>query len=628
MASLSGSNVSLASQKHTASERQENRKLQPSEEEIFYSNCRAAYLTVFKSSLDSITRKEQLCLVLQQASRNPSNRILNKYWTARTKEINFDDFCTILRREKPTTKTELMKAFKKIDLNNKGFILHDDLFKILTTRGEKMSQEEVNSVLRLAEANNNGKLDYNKFCNSFFTTCEQCTKAADDKMETNSKAKRQQFGSQVEKSPERSASPSSKPSPRTQRLSETDATQRKVDSKFSKPSSARNYKASVSTVINMGAISTRNSTLAEPSNLKDWQFTQSKGCFFLEDNGDIISHHYKMHVPQKSTVYLTVKPLNLSKIEGKPSQWVSVDTSLYVLKESDGHADPKLVSFTELRNKETFGWKGELGPGVYWVIPFTSGCRLRKKRKPIAKEAQLVYRAENDLVLTPDFRSVLSDMFDTIDLDGNGLLSLEEYNFFELRTSGEKCDADAWEVCKENFETKKNELTRQGFMDLNLMEANDREGDPSDLWVTLQSMGYNKALELTEACPFVIDVHAEKCKPRIKPVNLESSNRELQRAVCQSVLLKGEAKALDSYEEVIIHTYKNDTRISSAIENKSENKVVVQLNNEQSKNCISSRGFNMFAVEVPPKTTTVCQHVLPLNERQDWIYNCVQNVLP
>lgn len=45
---------------------------------------------------------------------------------------------------------------------------------------------------------------------------------------------------------------------------------------------------------------------------------------------------------------------------------------------------------------------------------------------------------------------------------------------------------------------KKNELTRQGFMDLNLMEANDREGDPTDLWVTLLSLGYNKALEMTE----------------------------------------------------------------------------------------------------------------------------------
>lgn len=35
-------------------------------------------------------------------------------------------------------------------------------------------------------------------------------------------------------------------------------------------------------------------------------------------------------------------------------------------------------------------------------------------------------------------------------MDGNGLLSLEEYNFFELRTSGEKCDKDAWAVCKGN----------------------------------------------------------------------------------------------------------------------------------------------------------------------------------
>lgn len=49
-------------------------------------------------------------------------------------------------------------------------------------------------------------------------------------------------------------------------------------------------------------------------------------------------------------------------------------------------------------------------------------------------------------------REALSDIFDIIDVDGNGLLSLEEYNFFELRTSGEKCDKDAWLVCKgQNF---------------------------------------------------------------------------------------------------------------------------------------------------------------------------------
>lgn len=39
-----------------------------------------------------------------------------------------------------------------------------------------------------------------------------------------------------------------------------------------------------------------------------------------------------------------------------------------------------------------------------------------------------------------------------IDLDGNGFLSLEEYNFFEMRTSGETCDEEAWIICKRKFQ--------------------------------------------------------------------------------------------------------------------------------------------------------------------------------
>ncbi|XP_032651367.1 EF-hand calcium-binding domain-containing protein 7 isoform X1 [Chelonoidis abingdonii] len=630
MASSPGSNASLSCEKTIFSESSQAKKSQYSEEETFYMNCRAAYLAVFKSSLENIKSKEQLCLVLQQAGRNPSQKTVNQYWTSQTTTLNFDDFCNILKKEKPATKTELLKAFLKVDTNNDGYILHTELHKILTMRGEKMTVEEVNAITKLADVNSNGKLDYNKFCKLYMTTSEQCRKTALEKLEVDSRLRHQQFGSQVEASSERATSPISKPSSRTTRKTDHKPAPKRGDNRTSSsPSSAQSCKASISSTIGMGTSSNTNSELIEPNTVKDWQCAQSKGCFFLEEDGEIITHKYRLYLPQRSTIYITIKPLNLSQLEGKTSPWLSVDTALYVLKENESQENLQLVSFTEAQNKEMFMWKGELGSGIYWLIPFTSGCKLKKIKKQITGEAKLVYRdGDGELALTKEFKAALSDIFEMIDLDGNGLLSLEEYNFFELRTSGEKCDEEAWAVCKENFDTKKNELTRQGFMDLNLMEANDREGDPSDLWVTLLSLGYNKALEMTEACPFVIDIYAEKCKPRIKAVYLEAGSRQLNRAICKSVVNKGDVKVLDSRESIIVYTYKSDTRITSVIENKSENKVIIHVNNEQSKNCVNNRGLDIFAVEVAPKSMMVCQHVMPLKEQEEWIYNCVHSLVP
>lgn len=52
-----------------------------------------------------------------------------------------------------------------------------------------------------------------------------------------------------------------------------------------------------------------------------------------------------------------------------------------------------------------FGWKGELPSGVYWLLPFTTGCRLKKVKSQITGEAKLVYRDEDgELALTKEFR--------------------------------------------------------------------------------------------------------------------------------------------------------------------------------------------------------------------------------
>ncbi|XP_064138149.1 EF-hand calcium-binding domain-containing protein 7 isoform X3 [Loxodonta africana] len=312
-----------------------------------------------------------------------------------------------------------------------------------------MTQEEVNAIITLADVNTDGKFDYLKFCKLYMTTSEQCLKTTLEKLEVDSKLRRQQFGSHIEGSPERDPSPIPKSSPRIIRKTDQETFSTKGDARSSLLSATRKFKTSVSFTIAMGVNSNRNSKLTEPNSLKEWQCAQSKGCFFLEEDSEVISHQYRMQIPQRSMVYLTIKPLNLSQVEGKPSPWLSVDTALYILKENESHANLQLVCFTELRNREVFGWTGELGPGMYWLIPFTTGCKLKKEIKPITEEAQLVYRDEmGELFLTKEFRSTLSDIFEIIDLDGNGLLSIEEYNFFELRTSGEKCDEDAWAVCR------------------------------------------------------------------------------------------------------------------------------------------------------------------------------------
>ncbi|XP_047443026.1 EF-hand calcium-binding domain-containing protein 7 [Mugil cephalus] len=608
----------------------------PSEDdEAFYVQCRAAYLAVFRSSLTNITSKQQLCRVLQQAGRNPSHATLNKYWTARTSKLNFDDFCEILKCEKKTEETELMRAFKKMDVNGDGYITHSELEKALTTRGEKMTTEEVSAIFSLADINKDGKLEYAEFCRLLASTAEQCQVAALERLEADAKLKRQNFGSQSYSPPKSSVSSASSSSAAaaaaaTQRA-ESDTALKKDSRSSSRPPSARSRRSSLSNSVTMTSSNAKAGKIPEPPDLQEWHHSYMKGCFFLEDDGSIGSLQYQLHVPQTTSVYLTIQPLSLSRTSEGSSPWMTVDTALFVMSAGETREDSTLVCFTESKDKEKYVWKGELNAGTYHLLPFTSGCRLKKRSKKSLsnKSVELVYRTDSgELDLTRELREVLSDIFEVIDLDGNGLLSLEEYNFFELRTTGEKCDKDAWAICKENFDMRKNQLTQQGFKELNLMEATEKDGDPADLWVTMEAMGYNRSLELVEACPFQIDVYCEDTPPSIQPLRLDSGPRLLNQALQKSITARTGAKAVRGHDNVFIYTYRGEHRISSLITNKTNQKVTVHVNNEQSRNCCSSRGMSVFAVEVPARTKMVCQHVLPISEKQDWTYNCVETILP
>lgn len=49
---------------------------------------------------------------------------------------------------------------------------------------------------------------------------------------------------------------------------------------------------------------------------------------------------------------------------------------------------------------------------------------------------------------------------------------------------------------------------------------------------------------------------------------MEPCSGQLEKAICKSVLNKGDAKVMDGYENIIVYTHKHDTWITSVIENK------------------------------------------------------------
>lgn len=82
---------------------------------------------------------------------------------------------------------------------------------------------------------------------------------------------------------------------------------------------------------------------------------------------------------------------------------------------------------------------GELSKGSYLIVPFTTGCKLKKRQsQPSSNVALVEPTTKGKLKLTSEFKAVLSEIYHQVDLDGNGTLSRTEFNLFHWRTSGEE----------------------------------------------------------------------------------------------------------------------------------------------------------------------------------------------
>ena len=65
--------------------------------------------------------------------------------------------------EKVDSEKELKEAFRVFDRNGDGSISAKDLRHIMTNLGEKLTDEEVDEMIREADIDGNGQINYEEF---------------------------------------------------------------------------------------------------------------------------------------------------------------------------------------------------------------------------------------------------------------------------------------------------------------------------------------------------------------------------------------------------------------------------------------------------------------------------------
>ena len=79
--------------------------------------------------------------------------------------IDFAEFLIMMARKMKDTDSadEIKEAFKVFDKDGNGFISAAELRHVMTNLGEKLSDEEVDEMIREADVDGDGQINYQEF---------------------------------------------------------------------------------------------------------------------------------------------------------------------------------------------------------------------------------------------------------------------------------------------------------------------------------------------------------------------------------------------------------------------------------------------------------------------------------
>ncbi|XP_066336426.1 calmodulin-like isoform X2 [Miscanthus floridulus] len=131
---------------------------------------REAFSLFDKDGDGTITTKE-LGTVMRSLGQSPTEEelqgMVDEVDADGSGAIDFQEFLTLLARQmreaNGADEDELREAFRVFDQDQNGFISRDELRHVLQNLGEKLSDEELAEMLREADSDGDGQINYTEF---------------------------------------------------------------------------------------------------------------------------------------------------------------------------------------------------------------------------------------------------------------------------------------------------------------------------------------------------------------------------------------------------------------------------------------------------------------------------------
>lgn len=125
--------------------------------------------SLFDADADGNISPAELRNMMSSLGYDPSRReieeLINEANLGGTGALDFPEFVNFLGRMMKVTKEEdvLQEAFRIFDRDQTGSINSSDLYRVLESVGEKISEVEVEHMIQRADGDGNGKISYQDF---------------------------------------------------------------------------------------------------------------------------------------------------------------------------------------------------------------------------------------------------------------------------------------------------------------------------------------------------------------------------------------------------------------------------------------------------------------------------------